>query len=414
MIKLKNILTESNDRNRWLHLFSTLLFLALFAFPLFPLKVSNIILILFSLLTLILFFIKPVPVGKTLLLNMVFIVPFIPYLIEFCISGFDTVARFEFEKKLFFFTAPLIIPVFIRGTAFRNYKLALLIFSLSVTAIALYTITFMLAEGVLFNPIAYENGAYIIRNRFENISGLHPTYYSIFAICAGSFLCYNSFLYKRIFRLATIIIVGVLFATVLLLAVRIAIITATIVVFIWIFSKKISALRKIIGGLVALALLILLTFSLPSLNARFGEIVSWITGSAKSENTMSQREIIMNCSLKVFSENVLLGTGSKNFQHELNNCYSSKGWVSNNQSFNPHNQFLSEGLNYGLFFLLIFIACLYYIFKKIFKIPEAKYFLVAVTFVFLSESILERQLGVYFFGLISLLFYNVKDNYQNP
>jgi len=407
MIKLKNILPENNDKNRWLHLLTTMLFLAMFAFPIFPLKVSNIILILFALLTLILFFIRPVPIGKALLLNMVFMVPFTPYLIEFFISGFDPSARFELEKKLFFFTAPLVIPVFMKVTGFINYKAALLIFSLSVAAIALYTLIGLLIEGVPFNPISYENGAYILRNRFEIISGLHPTYYSVFALCAGCFLGYNSFLQKRSFHVLARIIAGVLFVSVLVLAVRIAIIVGVVFLFIWIFNKKIALSAKITGGVIALAVLVIIIFSVPSLKVRFGEITTWFTGRANSENTMSQREMIVDCSYKVFSDHMWLGTGSRNFQHELDNCYSSKGWVSNNQSFNPHNQFLSEGINYGIFFLLIFIAGLYFIFRRILTIPEAKYFMVAVLFVFLSESILERQMGVYFFGLISLLFYNV-------
>jgi len=407
MIKLKNILPENNDKNRWLHLFTTMLFLAMFAFPIFPLKVSNIILILFALLTLILYFIKPIPIGKVLLLNLVFIVPFIPYLIEFFISGFDPSTRFEFEKKLFFFTAPLVIPVFMKVTGFRNYKAALLIFSLSVAAITLYSIIRLLAEGVVFNPVSYENGAYILRNRFEIISGLHPTYYSIFALCAGCFLSYSS-LQKRSFQVAAQVIAGVLFISVLVLAVRIAFFVAVVFLLFWIFNKKIAISAKITGGVIALAVFVILIFSVPSLNMRFGEITTWVTGRANSGNTISQREMIVDCSFKVFSDHVWLGTGSRNFQHELDNCYSSKGWVNNNQSFNPHNQFLSEGINYGIFFLLIFIAGLFYIFRRILTFPEAKYFMVAVLFVFLSESILERQMGVYFFGLISLLFYNIK------
>jgi O-antigen ligase len=413
MIKLKNILPENNDNNRWLQLFTTMLFLAMFAFPLFPLKVSNIILILFALLTLILFFIRPVPVGKALLLNLVFIVPFIPYLIEFFVSGFDPSARFELEKKLFFFTAPLVIPVFMKVTGFRNYKSALLIFSLSVAAITLYTIIGLLIEGVPFNPISYENGAYILRNRFEIISGLHPTYYSIFALCAGCFLSYSS-LRKRSFHVAAQVIAGVLFVSVLVLAVRIAFFVAMVFLLIWIFNKKIAISAKITGGVIAMAVFAILIFSVPSLNMRFGEITTWFTGNANIENTMSQRETIVDCSLKVFSDHMWLGTGSRDFQHELDNCYSSKGWVSNNQSFNPHNQFLSVGINYGIFFLLIFIGGLFYIFRRMLIIPEAKYFMIAVLFVFLSESILERQMGVYFFGLISLLFYNVKESLTTP
>jgi len=407
MIKLKNILPGNNDKYKRLQLLTTMLFLAMFAFPVIPLKASNIILILFALLTSMLFFTRPVPIGKLMLLNLVFMVPFIPYLLEFFVSGFDPSARFELEKKLFFFTAPLVVPIYMKIAAFKNYKAALLVFSLSVAAVALYTIIRLLFEGTPFDPVSYENGAYLLRNRFEIISGLHPTYYSVFALCAACFLSYYSLLQKRNLQVAALVVAGVLLVTVLVLAVRIAVIIAAVFLLIWIFNKKIALSTKITGAVMTLAVFAILIFTVPSMKVRFGEISSWVQGRASSGNTITQRETIMDCSYKVFSEHVWLGTGSRNFQHELDNCYSSKGWISNDQSFNPHNQFLSEGINYGMFFLLIFAACLVYIFIKIFKIPEARYFIVAVTLVFLSESILERQMGVYFFGLISLLFYNV-------
>lgn len=407
MIKLTDILPESKHKVNRFHFLMTLLFLALFAFPLFPLKITNVIFMAFSATTLVAFFIKPFNIGKTVLLNLVFLVPFIPYLIEFCISGFDPSVRFEFEKKLFFFTAPLIIPIFIKITGFRNYKLALLVFSLSVTMLTIYSIAVLLIKRILFFTASYENSAYILRDNFEKISKLHPTYYSVFALLSACFLCYASFSGKRVFRFVCIIFSVMLFITVLFLAVRIAFVTIAVFLLFRIINSKLVLLRKFILGFCALSLLVLISFSVPSLKNRLSEIVSWGTDRTNIGNTVSQRKMIMDCSFKVFSDNIFLGTGCENFQQKLNECYSSKGWpVTNEQSFNPHNQFLSIGINFGVFMMLIFIACLFIIFRKIFKIPEGKYFCIAIILFFLSESMLERQMGVYLFGLISLLLYN--------
>jgi O-antigen ligase len=407
MIKLTDILPETNNKVNRLHLITTMLFLALFTFPLLPFKLTNVILMTLALLTVIAFFIKPLAVGKTLLLNLVFLVPFIPYFIEFCFSGFNPTARFEFEKKLFFFTAPLIIPLFIKVTGFRNYKLALLVFALSVTTMTTYTVASLLIKGIPFTAVAYENGACILRDSFESLSGLHPTYYSIFALSSACFLCYATNPGKRAFRIIYIIFAIMLFITVLFLAVRIAIITVTIFLLVWIIKSKLKRLQKFILGFCALALLVIISFSLPSIKNRFSEIVSWASGQTINGNTVSQRVVIMDCSLKVFSENIFCGTGSRYFQQNLNDCYSSEGWpVSKEQSFNPHNQYLSFGINYGIIILLVFIACLFIIFRKIFKTPEGIYFGIVIIMVFLSESILERQMGVYFWGVIALLLYN--------
>ncbi len=408
MIKLTDILPGSNQKVYRLHLIMTMLFLVLFAFPLFPLKFTNLIFMVISALTLLAFFIKPFPIGRPLLRNLVFVIPFVPYLIEFLISGFHPTAHFEFEKKLFFFTAPLIIPVFMKVTGFRNYKLALLVFALSVGALTIFTTGVLIIKGVPFLAASYQNGAFILRDSFERISGLHPTYYSLFAISSVCFLGYASFSAKRWLRLCFVILAVMLFITVLFLAVRIAFITAAILLLIMIIKNSMSVLRKLLFGFCAFALLALISFALPSLRNRLSEMVALKNDYNGTSNTVSQRATILHCSLQVFSENILPGTGSRNFQQKLNDCYSSAGFpVSDKQSFNPHNQYLSIGINYGIFVMLLFIACLFMIFRKIIKIPEGIYFGTTVLVFFLSESILERQMGVYFFGLVGLLLYNL-------
>ncbi len=413
MIKLTSILPESTGKPEWLKITGALLFLALFAFPLLPLKAGNAVFILFSLITIIIFIIKPIPVRSVIIRNLVFIIPFIPYLFEFFSSGFNPLARFEFEKKILLFVAPILIPVFLKVSGFRNYKLVLLVFSLSVAVLTMATLSYLFAEGTVFDPASYINGAYILRNRFEVVSGIHPTYFSILALCAGCFLCHQPYKTSKGFRAILIVITGILFATVMLLAVKISIIIAVAFIPVYIMSLKLSRSKKIILVESILILLVLLMFLLPSIRSRLTEVNLWITGKASITNTVSQREMITSCSWKIFTENIWLGTGSENFQKELNNCYASKGWSVQNQSFNPHNQFLSEGINYGIFFLLIFIACLIYIFIKIFHIPEARYFIVTIILVFLSESILERQMGVYFFSLIAVVFYNMGEGKSN-
>jgi len=110
------------------------------------------------------------------------VIPFIPYLVELCVSGFDPVARFEFEKKLLFFTAPFIIALFIKMSGMKGFLVHFTVFTFSVTALFLYTLAVMLFKGIPLTEAAYENGAYILRSNFEVISGLHPTYYSLFAV----------------------------------------------------------------------------------------------------------------------------------------------------------------------------------------------------------------------------------------
>jgi hypothetical protein len=408
MTKFTNILQESNKKPNRLHLSMSLLFLALCCFPLFPLKITNFILILLSALTLIAYIFKPVSFGKTILRNLVFVLPFIPYLVEYCIFGFNHAARFEFEKKIFFFTAPFFIPLYLQITGFKNYKIALLTFALSVSVLSIYTLTNLLVRGIPFFANAYENGAYLLRENFEQVSGLHPTYYSIFALTSACYLFFASASAKGWSRYANIILSLLLIIIVIFLAVRIAFITGVIFLFIWILNRKRERLKKTIFTLSALTLITIISVSIPSLKNRLGEFVSWRTGQNSDVTTVTQRTTILECSLKLFSQNILFGTGSRNFQIDLNSIYNSEGWSKGaEQSFNPHNQYLSIGINYGLLMMLIFMICLYIVFRTIFRIPEGKYFGLAIILFFLSESMLERQMGVYFFGLISLILFNI-------
>lgn len=385
----------------------SVLFLALFAFPLLPLKASNAVFIAFSLLTLVSFFIRPCFVGRVFLFNLVFIIPFIPYLLEFLFSGLDSTARFEFEKKLFFFTAPLIIPLFIKITGFKNYKLPLAVFSLSVVALTLYTIVAMLIKGIPFIPGIYANGAYLLRHHFEMISGLHPTYYSVFALSSACFLRYAPDIEKRAVRQALVACSILLLLMVLFLAARIALATMMVIIFVFFLSKKMKLLKKLASVLLSLAIIVVFSFVTPSLNNRLGELFTAKTSLAESGNTVAQRVVISKCSLEVFKENIVFGTGSRYFQQKLDDCYGSEGWAANpDQSFNPHNQYLSIAINYGIFMFAIFIGSLVFICLKLRKIPEGKYFCITILLFFLSESILERQMGVYFFGLIALLLFN--------
>ena len=410
MIKSAGILPENNRKHHKLHLIASILFLMLFAFPVFPLKFANFIFMLLSAFTLISFFIKPFKVGKTLLLNLVFVIPFITYLIEFLIFSNNSVAHFEFEKKLFFFTAPLIIPIFLKVTGFKNYKVAFLVFALSMMVLTIYSMTALMIKGIPFQATSYENGAFIFRYYFEDISGLHPTYYSIMALLSACFLFYAPHSGKRWLRITFIGLAVMLFIAVMYLAVRIAFVATGVFILIGIIRLKISGLKKMFFGFLAIYVLIAIIISVPSLHQRLSEITSWANNKTVTGSTISQRKTIFDCSLQVFSEHLLTGIGSRNFQNELNSCYNSRVMDTKKVNYNPHNQFLSMGVNYGIFVLLLFFACLFLIFRKILKFPEGIYYCSAIILFFLSESMLERQMGVYLFCLISLLLYNISDS----
>jgi O-antigen ligase len=293
-------------------------------------------------------------------------------------------------------------------TGFRNYKIPLLVFAFSVLLLTIYSIFGLIVKGIPFQTTSFENGAYILRYNFEQISNLHPAYYSIFAIISCSIFLFASKTVDRTYKVVFIIFSIILFAIILFLAARIALITAAVFLFILITTSKLSSLKKFSLAYISLVFLILISFTLPSSRSRLNEIINLKTDQFIPGNTVSQRVLILDCTFKTFSENIFFGSGSGHSQKKLDECYNSKGWQAGAQeSFNPHNQFLSVGINYGVIMILVFIVCLFIIFRKIFKLPEGKYYCIAIIMFFMSESLLEVQMGVYLFGLISLLLYNI-------
>jgi O-antigen ligase len=405
---LKNTLQNNEAKGAFLRVAMRLTFVALFAFPLYPLKVTNVLFMCFSAFTLINYFRKPFPVGRLFLRNLVFVIPFIPYLIEFCISGFDPLARFEFEKKLLFFTAPFIISLYMKISDQRGFLFHSVVYTLSVSALSLYTFSVMLVNRLPFSDAAYENGAYLLRSNFEIISGLHPTYYSIFAVFAGFSLPFIFVVVKRTLRIICVICAIILFFSILFIAVKIAIITAAILMVVMIFKIEPTKSKKFIESAILLIFLAALSFSIPSIRNRFGEIREWASGQPTADNTIAQRQKILDCSLQVFSDNLWTGTGNVHFQEKLNEQYVLEGQnLLKERNFNPHNQFLTIGINYGIFMLIAFIICFFIIFRSIASKEEGLFFSIAVFLFFLSESLLERQMGVYFFCLFAILFYNL-------
>jgi hypothetical protein len=157
-------------------------------------------------------------------------------------------------------------------------------------------------------------------------------------------------------------------------------------------------------GLVALFVLAVFFFA-PSLKSRITDI-SNVPGEL---TTIDQRQTILNCSKDVLIQNLWTGTGARNAQMQLDSCYKSKNAASlESYKYNSHNQFLTIGINYGIFILVIFILSITLMIKEIKRSAFGIIIIAATLFIMLTESILERQMGIYFYALFWLLLLNEK------
>ena len=166
------------------------LFTSLFAFPVLPLKITNALFIVFALVVVFLFVQKkPGFIFKEFSIYLIIILPFIPYLIEFLLYHTNTIIQFELEKKLLFFFAPV---VFYLNSKLKGFQLrnALLCFVMSMSFMAAISLLYLVLSGVLFSDLNYQHGAYGLRSAFEDFSGLHPTYFALFATTTSLWIFY--------------------------------------------------------------------------------------------------------------------------------------------------------------------------------------------------------------------------------
>jgi len=379
------------------------LLIAAFAFPILPLNITNILFISFSVYVLLFWiFIKPVEIWKNIRLSLVMLLPFIPYLVESVLHFNSNTMLFELQKKLLFFIAPIAIPVYIQVFRPKSIKPFLASFVLSVSVLGIISVAGLLLQNVLFTESNYENEAYLLRANFESISHLHPTYYGLFAAISALWIIYTTNKFNK-WKYPLYALAVFLAFTIILVAAKMPlfILVAGFCRILFIKSKNKKAL------LINYALVIFFTVGLffftPSLKSR----ITNISGPGEL-TTIGQRQQIFDCSTDVFLENIWTGTGAMNAQQELDKCYKEKNAALESYKYNSHNQYLTIGISYGVFVLLLFFISIFLVIKEIKRSPFGMIIVVATIFIMLTESILERQMGVYFFTLFWLLLLSKK------
>jgi hypothetical protein len=381
------------------------LLVSLFAFPILPLPAENILFILFTFFVLIsLIYKKPSRPLSNIKNNLILALPFIPYIFDFILHYNNAIVFFEAEKKLLFFICPVVLGLYTSIYSIKPLKVYMYCFTISLLVVTLYTITILLSQNILFSPSSYENEAFVLRRWFEEISHLHPTYYSLFAGVAILWIVSELQKLKGIHKWLFILAAIVLLFQVLFVAARMPLIGLAISLLFLFY--KITANRKRLLTIYALLVpcIIAAPFIVPSLNKRVSQVRNFIVPAPEYPHAIDERKVIFDCGITVFTDNFWLGVGSANYQVILNQCYAEKQLKQAKvEPFNAHNQFLTIGINYGVFPFLLFLSIIAIYFKRTLSNPFATALMISGVMVMCTESILERQRGVYFFVLFFLL-----------
>lgn len=397
------------ENNKYtLNNFRQVLFVSLFAFPVLPGKTINTLFIIFS-LTVIFLFVKEKRIfeWKAYLPYALLGFVFVPYFVEFLLHSKDPAMSFELEKKLLFFFAP---PVFYLNGKLKNngIKNALLCFTVSMSLLAIVSFFYLILSGKLLSAQSYENGAYGLRSVFEDFAGLHPTYFGLFATTASLWILFYLDNYKGKYKITLVVCLFFLVLLNLLVASKMPLFIFFIGILTLAYIKTKNRTKLAVIYISFFAGLVLLTFLIPSLRSRVLEVRDFFI-SGNFGNTLTERSIIFHCSRSVFWSDLFTGIGARNVQGVMDYCYVWFGFHKGALiHLNPHNQYLSFGIAYGIGFLLFFAGTLYTLFRKLKRSIPALLFLMALLLVMFTESILERQMGIYFYLFFSGLFLSMQ------
>jgi O-antigen ligase len=174
--------------------------------------------------------------------------------------------------------------------------------------------------------------------------------------------------------------------------------------------KKLRLL--ITAGLIAIVTVVSFTASNNFAKNYFLE--TEITGDARFDEKPLHwdfRTLVWECGFDLVSANWnnLLGSGFKNTNDKLANCYNeridddnTRVWFKS-QNLNTHNQFLDFYLSSGLVGIAFFVGIILFLFiqhrNQFFPVAS----LLTIVLFGLTENFLYRQIGAYFFGFVLIV-----------
>ncbi|SHN53014.1 O-antigen ligase [Flavobacterium fryxellicola] len=229
----------------------------------------------------------------------------------------------------------------------------------------------------------------------------HPIYSSIFFSIALFFILIEGFK-NKIFNsiLFLILIFGLLILS------RKGVIASFFVLSgIFLFLKKD---KKYTAKLVFVFIgLFLLSLCVTEIRGRFLELFDSSKVVNNKETSTGIRYILWNTSEKVIQNSNYLGYGIGDAQEVLSKQLALDGYdFLSKENYNAHNQFLQIAIATGVIGVCLYFFSLLYFIQKFIKRknPEAIVFLLFFIFVFLFESVLERQNGIIIYSFISSMF----------
>ena len=246
------------------------------------------------------------------------------------------------------------------------------------------------------------------RIMFETCTGIHPTYMGMFlafSICitllAGPFK-----------GLAKYMVVYLLLIFLLALLAKSPIIALLLIFIHYAYINRRALYRYKIALLAFFAALVAACFFIPFIGQRLREVLQF-AGVGKpgnvADNSVYVRKLIWNVDTDLLKHYWLTGIGPGRVLQVLHERYFFYS-IANRFPvgyFDPHNEYFSEWLSFGLLGIVLFVVVLVLHFSKALRAKNYLYLylLLILTVTFSTETLLSRQEGVLFYAIFTSLFF---------
>jgi O-antigen ligase len=174
----------------------------------------------------------------------------------------------------------------------------------------------------------------------------------------------------------------------------------------------------ILGAVLAVIVITLGTIFLSKTNqGRFLEMVD--LNSTYAENKWGGRALRLEkwkFTLEAIIGNSIIGSGSGDYWFEMEKVYRKNNFeLGLKEKFNSHNQYLQTALTLGFPGLVLLISILVFMLLQARKTNNFVLMLavLSISLSMISESILERQTGIFLSVLFANLFYAISE-FVNP
>lgn len=326
------------------------------------------------------------------------------------------------EKKLSFIIFPLVVGLI--GIEKKDFRRICALFF--YTGILITTIAFLM---ILLAPIEIIGFKSFINHELSNQINLHATYLSMYLLFSLVYpVLFIDSIKSRNVKNFNLVLTLLCVIYILFLGVRIIWLILFFLLLLrgfQIIRESENTKRKIFIFAMIISTLPTFIFVVKPLRERAKELVNYNNEYNIKEvwGGRGIRLMIWQSGLELLKNKPLVGYGSSTaVQAELNNVYKTNKlgpllylMEKNKESFNPHNQFLSEVLKHGLFLGLYYPFVIFFLAKKYnHKRSLIGFVFLSIIFcVSLTETILELNKGIIFFSFFGAIIYfnrNIKEN----